>query len=104
VQRIAQHAGRNPARGSNEKIEDVQRKTLEISKSLSKSLGKTGSPLAVAYELQKKGYDPQIWLDYLTENADELDLPPSQQRQLAKPDSFTGTWGDWWLKSFTGVE
>jgi len=104
VQRTVQHAGRNPSRGSNEKIEDIQRKTLEISKILSKSLGKTGSPLAVAYELQKKGYDPQIWLDYLTEHADELDLPPSQQRQLAKPDSLTGTWGDWWLNSFTGVE
>lgn len=104
VQRIVQHPGRNPVKGSNEKIEDIQRKTLEISKVLSKSLGKTGSPLSVAYELQKKGYDPQIWMDYLTEHADELDLPPSQQRQLAKPDSFTGTWGDWWLKSFTGIE
>lgn len=90
-----------PQRAFSEK--QIQ-KTQAISRELATKLGKTGSPLAVAYELQKKGYDPQIWLDYLTEHADELDLPPSQQRQLAKPDTWGGTMGDWWLKSFTGIE
>jgi hypothetical protein len=85
--------------------EDVRKKTLEVSEKIGPLISKGGgSPLAVAYELKKKGYDPSEWLEYVRRNRDELKLTEEQGRQLDKPDSLTGTINDWWLSSFTGLE
>lgn len=78
-------------------------KTLEVSKKLAPLL-KDQSPLAVAFELKKLNYDPNIWLDYLIDNRENLDLKESQGRQLDKPDSAAGTLSDWWLSAWSGIE
>ncbi len=79
-------------------------KTLEISPKLAKSLGKKGSPLAVAYELEKKGYDPKSWLNYVRDHKKELDLSVRQADQLDIPQNLIGKWNDWWLSSFSGIQ
>lgn len=79
-------------------------KTLDISEKLASSLGKKGSPLAVAYELEKKGYDPRAWLDYLKKHRDELGLTEAQGRQVNKKINEFGTLSDWWLSAWSGLE
>lgn len=86
------------------KSESPTFETQQIVSELAKKLGQKGSPLAVAYELKKKGYDPQVWLDYLIANRKNLGLMESQGRQLDKPNSLTGTLNDWWLSSWTGLQ
>ena len=78
---------------------------MDISKKISPLLKSgNGSPLAVAYELKKKGYDPETWMEYLRKNRKELDLTEAQGRQLDKPNSLSGTWNDWWLGAWSGLE
>lgn len=84
--------------------EYIEDKTLDISKKIAPFLGNKGSPLAVGYVLEKKGYDPSVWIDYLTKHADELGLTSLQTDQMKKPGSFTGTLNDWWLSEWTGLE
>ena len=79
-------------------------KTLELAKELAPLLTEKGSPLAVAYELDKKGYDGSVWLDYVSGKRDDLNLRSNQIRQLDKPGSVTGTLNDWWLSSWTGLD
>lgn len=79
--------------------------TLKIAPELMKEINGKGSPLAIAYELQKKGYDPQIWLDYVNKNKSQLNnLTVLQNDQLSKPLPTVKPWNDWWLQSFTGVQ
>lgn len=80
------------------------KKTLDISEKIANSLGKKGSPLAVAYELEKKGYDPRAWLDYLKKHRDELGLTEAQGRQVNKKINEFGTLSDWWLSAWSGLE
>jgi hypothetical protein len=80
--------------------EYIQDQTLKVSKDLLPKLGKNGSPLAVAYELDKLGYDAGAWLDYAIENRD--DLYKNQSDQLDLP--MTTTWNDWWLSSWSGLD
>jgi len=90
---------------SNPKRRDVENKTLDVSAKLAPLLKEEGSsPLAIAHELEKKGYDPEIWLDYVTNNRKDLDLKESQGRQLDKPKSLIGRLNDWWLSAFSGVQ
>jgi len=85
--------------------EVMAQKTLEISEKLAPYLDEeNNSPLSIGYELEKRGYDPQIWMQYLNEHKDDLRLHPRQRREISKPDSFTGTFNDWWLDAFTGVK
>lgn len=79
-------------------------KTLEIAPKISKLLGSNGSPLAVAHELEKKGYDGSTWLDYLIEHRDDLDLKESQAKQLDKNRNLIPTLNDWWLSAFSGIK
>ena len=79
-------------------------KTLEIAPKLAEQMSKKSSPLAIAYELEKKHYDPQAWLEYLTRNKRKLGLTASQERQLSKPISLLGNFNDYWLQSFSGIE
>jgi len=83
--------------------EEWGRKSLDVAKKIAPTLGTTGSPLAVAWELQKKNYDPQVWIDYLTENQRDLNLTVNQVEQLRKATDPVTPWNDWWLSSFTGI-
>lgn len=82
---------------------EIQKKTREIVPKLEKLLGEKGSPLAVAYELEKKGYDPDVWMAYLAKNKDKLSLSGDQRNQIDTPINTFGTWNDWWLQSWTGL-
>jgi hypothetical protein len=97
-----------PAKSGFQRVltpEVVAEKTLEVSKKFAKYLeNENNSPLAIGYELEKKGYDPQVWMQFVNDNADELRLFPRQRRELTKTDSWTGTMNDWWLNSFTGAK
>lgn len=87
------------------KAKDIVERTQSIAPTLARSMGKDGSPLSVAYELEKKGYDPQIWKDYLIENQKDLDLTLGQVEELSKTQpKFFGWLNDWWLKSFSGIK
>ena len=82
---------------------NAQEKTLEIAPKLLKEMGKQGSPLSVAYELEKLGYDPQVWKDYLLDHKGEL--TGDQFDELGSTQkSFSGWLNDWWFKSFTGIK
>lgn len=75
--------------------------TLAVSKKLFPLLGKKGSILAVANELDNLGYDSDEWLDYVEENRDKLSV--AQARQLDEPRAYK-TLDDWWLSSFSGID
>jgi len=86
---------------------DSIEKTKEIAPKLASLLKNSdASPLAIAQELKKKGYDPTTFLDYLSENkgVDKLDLRPSQVDQLTKEtDYLIGPLNDIWLSQWTGL-
>ena len=84
--------------------DEIDKETLKYSAKLAGYLGKKGSPLAVAHELKKKNYNPEIWWDYLKTHRDDIGLSEAQGRQLDKPVSFAGTINDWWLQSWSGIE
>lgn len=81
-------------------------KTLEVSPKLAELVknNEKASPLAIAYELEKKGYDPQTWLQYLTDHASELNLRQRQTEQSSSPPNIVTPWNDWWLQSFSGLD
>lgn len=60
------------------------------------------SPLAIAHELEKKNYDPEVWLSYLTENKDKYDLRQRQIDQLQVTRPLITPLNDWWLEAFGG--
>jgi hypothetical protein len=76
----------------------------QVMEKLAKSIGKDGSPLAVAEELQSKGYDPSPFLNYLDANQVKLDLTPRQIDELGKPRNFFPTLNDIWLFKLTKQE
>jgi hypothetical protein len=79
--------------------------TLEAAPRLARAMGPEGSPLSISYELDKKGYDPQIWKQYLLDNQKQLNLTLNQMDELEKPQpSFFGWLNDLWLRSFSGVK
>ncbi len=69
---------------------------------LLKDMSNTGSPLSVAEELQSKGYNPDIWLDYLNDNRSKL--TGEQADQLNKPRSWFPNMNDIWLFKFTNQD
>jgi len=75
-----------------------------IYRKLASVMGPEASPLSIAYELDKKGYDAEAWNKYLIENQDDLNLTSNQKQELQKAQpGFFGLLNDWWLKSFSGV-
>jgi hypothetical protein len=46
---------------------------------LKKEMGKSNSPLSIAYELQQKNQDPRGWLDYLNNHRDDLEVWQADQ-------------------------
>ena len=86
-------------------INQKEEKSLDISKKLAPLLGKDSSPMSVFYELEKKGYDPDVWRNYLIDNQQDLDLTVNQVDELSKSRGlFQGAINDLWIKSFTGIE
>lgn len=77
-------------------LKERQKKTSEILPKLVDLMGKKGGPLAVAEELADRGYDPDVFLNYLIENRDNL-LTPSQARQLNEARNFLPTLNDLYL-------
>ena len=60
--------------------------TLEVAEKLLPFVDGQGSPLAIGYELEKKGYDMRTWLDYVNENKSKLKkFTTLQDDQLSKP-------------------
>jgi hypothetical protein len=79
--------------------------TLEAAPRLVRAMGLEGSPLSIQYELDNKGYDGDVWKQYLLDHQQELNLSSHQIDELQKPrPSFFGWLNDWWLSAFTGVK
>lgn len=80
--------------------------TLKIAPNLAKFVkdNEKASPLAIAYELEKKGYDPETWLKYLTDNSKKFNLRKKQSDQAITPINIITPWNDWWLSSFSGLD
>jgi hypothetical protein len=80
-------------------------KTLQIAPKIAQAMGKKGSPLAIAEELKSRGYDPQVWMEYLDKNREKLDLSESQGRQLSqKGRDFTPSLNDLWMFYWSGLD
>jgi hypothetical protein len=81
-------------------------KTLAIAPELAKFVKENAqaSPLAIAYELQNKGYDAQAWLQYVVDHSDEINLRTRQSKQAATPINTMVPINDWWLSSWTGIQ
>lgn len=79
-------------------------RTYDIAPKIAKAMGKQGSPLAIAEELNSKGYDGEAWLNYVDQHRDELDLSELQGRQLEKSRNFFPTLNDNWLFLFSGLD
>jgi hypothetical protein len=78
--------------------------TLTASRKIAPKMGRESSPLAIAEELKAKGYDPNVWLNYVDKNRKKLNLTERQARQLDKPRNFISTLDDIWLFSFSGLD
>ena len=83
---------------------DAKAKTQTISPKIAETLKKGGNPLSAAYELEKKGYDPDEFLKYISENQESLDYKPSQIERLSDQEGPMTFLNDWWLKSWTGLK
>lgn len=93
-------------RGFPEKFnpQNATEKTNEIAPKLAELMGREGSPLAIATELQGRGYDPQVWMNYLSNNRKKLNLSERQGRELDKPRDFTNSLNDVWMFVFSGLD
>lgn len=85
-------------------LSTINQQSLSVSQKLAPLLGEKGSPLAVAEELKSKGYDPDIWIDYLRKNRKDLNLKEWQGRELDKPNPLVPTLEDMWLFSLSGLD
>jgi hypothetical protein len=86
-------------------INQREKNSLDVSKKIAPLLGKDASPMSVSYELEKKGYDPDIWRNYLIDNQQDLDLTVKQVDELSKSRGiFQGAINNLWIKSFSGIE
>jgi len=78
--------------------------TEKIAPMLAEAMGKKGSPLAIYTELNSKGYDGDVYLDYLVKNRKKLNLTEKQGRELDKPRSWVTNLNDRWLFLFSGLD
>ena len=69
----------------------------QIMPKLAELMGKEGSPLSIAEELNSKGYDANIWLNYLNQNREKFDLTGRQADELTKPRSWMPNLNDIYL-------
>lgn len=83
---------------------ELKKETLRISKKIFDVLG-DASPLSVSYELNKKGYPADIWIDYLIENKSKLkNFSAEQEDQLGISTGAMFNLNDYWLKEWTGIK
>lgn len=76
----------------------IQKATLEFSEKLGPMLKDSeASPLAIAEELKAKGYNPDTWMKYLTDNERKLNLSARQSREIQKPRSWFPSLNDMYL-------
>ena len=91
--------------GNFGKNENSTEATLKAAPALVRAMGLESSPLAIAYELNKRGYDGTAFKKYLEDNSEKMNLSTDQLQELQKPQpGFYGQLNDWFLKSFSGVE
>lgn len=83
--------------------EKVVKGTQDLIPSLAAKMGKEGSPLSIAHELKIRGYDPSLWMNYLRENREKLDLSERQGRELDKATNLATPLNDVWLESFADL-
>lgn len=83
--------------------EYLRDETLKASVKLAENLG-DASLLSIGTELQAKGYDPQIWMNYIDKNRKHLNLSERQARELGKPRDFTSSLNDMWLFYLSGLD
>jgi len=81
--------------------EKMIEETLKASPKIGKVM-KDASPLAIAYELAKKNYDPSTFIDWLEKNQYDK-LTGRQIEQLGKPVNEIGSLNDWWLQGWSGI-
>lgn len=60
------------------------------------------SPLAVADALASKGYDPDIFLDYIVDHQEDLGLDERQIREIGKSRSSVGALGNIYYQAMKG--
>ena len=60
-------------------------------------MGDEGSPLSIAYQLSKKGYDNSGWLDYLRKNKSNL---KNWQGDQVNKGTTTATFNDIWFSAW----
>jgi len=85
--------------------EHVDMETRKICGKLAAAMGLKGSPLSIAYELEKRGYNPVIWKEFLQRNSRLINLTNEQNNELGKPQpGFWGKMNDLFLRDSTGVE
>lgn len=87
---------------SNEKADEL---TLKAAPKLAKAMGLEGSPLAVMQEIERKGYNGQVFKKYLIDNQSTLNLSSNQLNELQQTNpSFFGQLNDIYLNDFSGIE
>lgn len=87
------------------KNRDYEETTKKVTPNLVKAMAKEGSPLSIAYELNKRGLDGEYFKRYLLDNIDDLNLTREQENELGKPQpGFFGVMNDFFLSSFTGAK
>lgn len=88
--------------GEGSRKERIDNETLKISEKLAPLMKKEDAGvLAIAEELKSKGYNPDIWMDYLNRNRKSLNLNETQVRELEKQiESWKPNFNDIWLFTF----
>lgn len=81
----------------------IDQETRNVSEKLAPLLGREGSPLSVARELENKGYNPSVWLNYLSEKNKEFLKDARQVRELETSKNIIPTLNDWWLSEWSGL-
>ena len=74
----------------------------QMSPLLAKQMGVQGSPLSIAQNLEMKGYDPEIFLDYLRNNKKNLNLTTEQIEELSSTSRFLPRLADIFLFTSMG--
>lgn len=86
-----------------ESTKNLEDETLKISAQIFDNIDANTSPLSIAYELNKKGYDPNVFLSYALKNSKKLNGYQLDQLKKTKP-LYHSALNDFWFQSFTGVE
>lgn len=86
--------------------EEIEKTSIQFNKKVAPLLKNNdkASPLAIAHNLNKLGYDGRGFLDYVIDHRDDLNLTEKQGRQLDIPLNNRPTINELWLSEWTGIE